>query len=192
MVNLALLVIRLTTGGLMMGHGSQKLFGWFGGHGIEGTTGWLESMALKPGRLWAWAAALSEFGGGALTTLGLFNPAGPLAMIGSMSMATTKVHWGKPIWVTSGGAELPLTNTALSTALVLAGPGDYSLDALLGTRLPRWIAIPGLAAVAAGIILGSQPDLAERLAAPLQPSGQTTATDTTQTPETERHFTASA
>ena len=161
MTNLALLLIRLTTGGLLMGHGSQKLFGWFGGHGIEGTTGWLESMELKPGRQWAWAAALSEFGGGALTTLGLFNPLGPLATIGSMSMATAKVHWGKPIWVTTGGAELPVTNAAI--ALALAGPGSISLDAALGTRLPRWVTIPGLAAVAASVVLGTRPDLQRQL-----------------------------
>ena len=183
MVNLALLVLRLTTGGLMMGHGAQKLFGWFGGSELKGTSGWMESMELKPGRPWAWMASLSEFGGGALTTLGLLDPAGPLALIASMTMATAKVHWGKPIWVTTGGAELPLTNTALATALILTGPGAYSLDSLLGTRLPRWVAIPGLAAIAAGIALGNRPDLTQRLASPQQ---------TPETAEPERQVAASA
>src|SRR5579885_1362459 len=123
MVNLALLVLRLTAGSLLAGHGSQKLFGWFGGNGLDGTAKWLESMGLKPGRPWAVAAGASEIGGGMLMILGLLNPVGPLSALGSMGMATAKAHWGKPIWVTSGGAELPVTNGAITTALMLAGPG---------------------------------------------------------------------
>lgn len=156
MRDLALLSLRLTTGGLMAGHGAQKLFGWFGGHGMEGTSGWLESMGLRPGQQWAAAAGLSEFGGGVLTALGLLEPIGPLGLVGSMSMATAKAHWGKPIWVTSGGAELPLIYTAVASALMLAGPGKYSLDHALGLRLPRWVVVPGLALIAATVALGAQ------------------------------------
>src|SRR5919204_3486187 len=126
MKNLALLILRLALGALMAGHGAQKLFGWFGGHGLQGTAGWLESMGLRPGRQWALLAGLSEFGGGVLTLLGFLNPLGPLAAIGAMGMATAKVHWGKPIWVTSGGAEFAITNAAIALALGLAGPGDFS------------------------------------------------------------------
>ncbi len=154
MNDLAFLTLRLTAGALLAGHGAQKLFGWFGGHGFEGTAKWLESLKLQPGHLWALAAGLSEFGGGVLTLLGFLNPLGPLGMIGSMSMATARVHWGKPIWVTSGGAELPVTNMAIATALLAAGPGKYSLDSALGTRLPRWVALPGLALVATAIAAG--------------------------------------
>jgi hypothetical protein len=70
-------------------------------------------------------------------------------------MATTKVHWGKPIWVTSGGAELPVTNMAAALAVALAGPGDYSLDKALGVRLPRrLVLIPGLLLAAVGVATG--------------------------------------
>ena len=165
MVNLALLVLRLTLGSFLAGHGAQKLFGWFGGYGLQGTSGWLESMGLRPGRLWAIAAGGSEFGGGVLMLLGFLNPLGPLGAIASMGMATAKVHWGKPIWVTSGGAELPLTNIGIAAALGLAGPGSYSVDRALGTRLPRWVLLPGLALAAAGIGAGlwvsTQPQPAE-------------------------------
>ncbi len=82
---------------------------------------------------------LSEFGS-VLTLLGLLNPLGPLGVIGSM--ATVKAHWGKPIWVTEGGPELPVTNSTIALALMLLGPGKYSLDKALGIRLPRWIAPP--------------------------------------------------
>src|SRR6185437_13461523 len=78
MRDVGLLILRLVMGGLLGGHGSQKLFGWFSGPGFSGTAGWLESIGLKPGTRWATAAAASEFGGGMLTTLGLFHPLGPI------------------------------------------------------------------------------------------------------------------
>jgi putative oxidoreductase len=137
MRNWAVLIVRWVSGLLMAGHGAQKLFGWFDGPGLEGTAGWLESMGLRPGRPWAIAAGLSEFVGGLLTALGALNPLGSLGVISSMIMATATAHKGKPIWVTKGGAELPVTNAAVALGVGLAGPGRYSLDRLLGLRVPR-------------------------------------------------------
>jgi putative oxidoreductase len=142
-------IVRVVQGSLMAGHGAQKLFGSFGGPGLEGTSGFMEMLGMRPGRPWAYLAGLSEFGGGVLTALGLFNPLGPLGVIASMSMATRKAHWGKPIWVTEGGAELPVLNIAISTALMVREPDAFSLDRLLGIRLPRWVGPVGLL----GIIL---------------------------------------
>ena len=161
MKDAALLVLRATYGGLLAGHGAQKLFGWFGGHGLKGTAGWLESMGMKPGKPWAILAGASEFGGGLLTALGALNPIGPLATIGPMGMATAKVHWGKPIWVTEGGAELPMTNMAIALALGLTGPGKIALDNALGIRLPRrLVLVPGLivaaASIGAGVIMSNR------------------------------------
>ena len=147
MNDLAALVVRLVQGSLLAGHGAQKLFGSFGGHGLEGTSGFMEMLGLRPGRPWALLAGLSEFGGGVLTAVGLLNPLGPIGVIASMSMATAKAHWGKPIWGTEGGAELPVTNTAISTALLLSGPGKYSLDRALGIRLPAWVGPLGLVVI---------------------------------------------
>ncbi len=142
-------IVRLAQGSLMAGHGAQKLFGSFGGPGLEGTSGFMEMLGMRPGRPWAYLAGLSEFGGGVLTALGLLNPLGPLGIIGSMSMATRKAHWGKPIWVTEGGAELPLLNIAVATALMIHEPDRFSLDRILGIRLPGWVGPLGLV----GIIL---------------------------------------
>lgn len=161
----ALLTLRATLGGFLAGHGAQKLFGWFGGPGRQGTAGWLESMGLKPGQWWAAGASASEFGGGVLTLLGLLSPLGPILSLGAMGMATAKVHWGKPVWVTTGGAELPLTNIAMATALMLAGPGKLSLDGALGTALPRWVAIPGVALTAAGVAFGLKTSAMQQQAA---------------------------
>jgi putative oxidoreductase len=141
------LIVRLAQGTLMAGHGAQKLFGSFGGPGLEGTSGFMEMLGLRPGRPWAFVAGLSEFGGGVLTALGLLNPLGPLGVIAAMSMATTKAHWGKPIWATEGGAELPLLISLISGALLLSGPGKYSLDRALGIRLPAWVTPLGLVVI---------------------------------------------
>lgn len=154
LADLGKLVLRLVTGPLLAGHGGQKLFGWFGGYGMEGTAGWLRSMGMHPSRLWAGAAGASEFGSGALTTLGFLYPVGPITMIAPMVMAYAKVHKDKPIWVTEGGAELPMTNIAAATSLALSGPGRFSLDNLLGIRLPWPLVALTLIGTAAGIAFG--------------------------------------
>lgn len=152
MGNLAALILRIALGGFMAGHGAQKLFGSFGGPGLQGTSGFMEMLGLRPGRPWAVLAGLSEFGGGVLTLLGFLNPVGPIGVIGSMGIATTKAHWGKPIWVTEGGAEFPVTNIAAATALMVGGPGRWSLDRAFGVRLPAWIAPVGLVLVVLTLI----------------------------------------
>jgi putative oxidoreductase len=156
----------------MAGHGAQKLFGLFGGHGLKGTAGWLESMNLRPGTLWAALAGGSEFGGGLLTALGFLNPVGSVGTVGAMAMATSKAHWGKPVWNTSGGAELPLVYSATALALGLARPGKFSVDEALGIRLPRrLILIPGLAVVAASVAYANLADRQAR-SAQEQPEAQ--------------------
>jgi len=152
--DIGLLILRLAMGGLLTGHGSQKLFGWFSGPGLKGTSGWLESMGLKPGTPWATAASTSEFGGGMLTALGFLHPLGPIGTMGAMIMATAKAHWGKPIWVTRGGAELPVTNMATALALTLLGPGRFSLDRLFGIRLPRWMVVSAVTVEAVMLAIG--------------------------------------
>jgi putative oxidoreductase len=152
--DIGLLILRLTVGGLLAGHGSQKLFGWFSGPGLKGTAGWLESLGLTPGTPWATVASTSEFGGGMLTTLGFLHPLGPLGTLGAMIMATAKAHWGKPIWVSQGGAELPVINMATALALTLTGPGRFSLDQVLGIRLPRVLMITVAIVEAVMVIIG--------------------------------------
>jgi putative oxidoreductase len=153
-VDIGLLALRVTAGGLMAGHGAQKLFGSFGGHGIEGTAGSLESMGLKPSTQWAAVAGASEFGSGVLTALGLLHPLGPIAMFGPMLMAWNTAHAGKPIWVTSGGAELPLMYLNNAAALLFTGPGRFALDKAFGIKVPAFLAALTAVGVAAGVAAG--------------------------------------
>src|SRR5260370_23209816 len=106
-------------------------------------------MGLKGGITGATGGGGGGFGGGVLNTLGLIHPLGPMGMIGTMIMAT-KAHWGKPIWSSAGGPELPVTNIASALAITLTGPGRFSLDRLFGIRLPRALVI---AAAALGILV---------------------------------------
>lgn len=154
LIDTGLLVLRIVLGIIFMGHGAQKLFGWFGGPGMKGVAGWLGSMRLRPAAFWAWVAALSEFGGGGLLVLGFLWPLGSLGIIATMITAIAYVHAPKGLWNTAGGYEYPLVIIAAAFALGLTGPGAYSLDAMLGFALPAPLAfIVGLVAVVLGLLV---------------------------------------
>ena len=81
-MKLSLLVVRAVIGGLFVGHGTQKLFGWFGGHGPEGTGQFLEQVGMRPGRRNVVAAGTAEAAGGALLVAGLLTPLAGAAQSG--------------------------------------------------------------------------------------------------------------
>ena len=142
MKDVGLLIARLMAGALVAGHGAQKLFGWFEGPGWQTWTSLTESMmGMRPGRFWGTLQAAGEFGGGTLTALGFLNPLGPIGIIATMLAAAYKGHWGKPIWANKGGAELAVSFLATAMVAGTQPPGRYSLDALLGVRLPRWLTV---------------------------------------------------
>lgn len=131
MIDLGLLIIRLVIGVLFIGHGAQKLFGWYGGHGLKGTGGWFESIGMKPGVTMALVAGLSELVGGILFTLGLLTPLAAILIAATMFMAIVKVHGQNGLWATSNGYEYNLTLLAVAIGVALIGPGQYAVDAFL-------------------------------------------------------------
>ncbi|OIK17201.1 oxidoreductase [Bacillus sp. MUM 116] len=131
MINIGLLIIRLVIGVLFIGHGAQKLFGWFGGYGLKGTGGWFESIGMKPGVTMALFAGLAEFIGGILFALGFLTPLAGILIVGTMAMAITKVHAPNGLWATANGYEYNLTLLAVAIGIALIGPGHYALDSFL-------------------------------------------------------------
>ncbi len=158
---IALLVLRVITGGLLVGHGAQKLFGAFGGKGVEGTGQSFKKLGLEPGKEWAEVAGAAEIAGGGLTALGLLSPIGPITTAAPMIVAWRKQHGGKPIWINQGGAELPLTNLTIAAALILAGPGPISIDHLLGIKTPWWSSLLAIVGTATGIAIALGDDIHE-------------------------------
>jgi putative oxidoreductase len=148
-MNLGRLLLRVTVGSIFVEHGTQKLFGWFGGHGPGGTGQFFESVGLRPGRRNALAAGTAEASGGVMLGLGLATPLAAAALASVMLTALRTVIWRDGIKTGEGGYEMLL----LVSALVLAesGPGPWSLDALLGSerRGARWAAA-ALGGAAAG------------------------------------------
>lgn len=126
---LGLLIIRLVIGLTMAAHGTQKLFGWFGGYGPKGTGGFFESIGIKPGVLMAVVAGLIELAGGLLFAAGLWTEVGAALIIITMIMAIIKVHGKNGYWVTSNGFEYNLALLVIALGVALIGAGDYSIDA---------------------------------------------------------------
>lgn len=131
MINIGLLIIRLVIGLLFIGHGAQKLFGWFGGYGLKGTGGWFESIGMKSGVTMALFAGLAELIGGLLFALGLLTPLAGIMIAGTMIMAIVKVHAPNGLWATANGYEYNLTLLGVAIGIALIGPGQYALDSFL-------------------------------------------------------------
>lgn len=137
MRDLTILGARLAIGGYVAAHGAQKLFGAFGGHGLDVTGKGFENLGLRPGRRMAALAGAAEVVGGALTMIGLGGLTGPATIASTMAVASTAAHRGRGPFAAQGGPELAVVTLAAASALGTQGHGRYSLDAVLGLRLPR-------------------------------------------------------
>src|ERR1700712_4362630 len=147
-----LLILRLVLSLLLLGHGSQKLFGAFGGHGLDGTGGFFHSIGFRPGRPMALVAGLSEGGGGLLLAFGRLPPLAAAATVGTLFVASS-VHWKNGLWGQNGGFELPLFYSATAVVLAFTGPGAYSLDNAVGLDSFNGIGW-GVLAAAIGVLSG--------------------------------------
>ena len=130
-----MLVLRLVVGALFIGHGTQKLFGWFGGYGVEGTGGFMESLGYRPGKRFAVLGGAAEAGGGLLLFLGLLTPLAAALIIGTMINAIFAVHVENGVWAQDNGYELPLVMAIAAGAIALADGGAASVDRMFGLNL---------------------------------------------------------
>jgi putative oxidoreductase len=145
-MDLGRLLLRFTIGGTFFVHGTQKLFGWFGGYGPDGTGEFFESVGLRPGRRNAVAAGATETGSGILIALGLATPLAAAGVSAVMITALRTAVWKEGFKPASGEHEVLLAAAAL--ALTETGPGAPSFDSALGLERPglAWT----LAALGAG------------------------------------------
>src|SRR5437762_2383589 len=127
-----LLVARVVIGLVMAAHGTQKLFGWFGGYGLNKTGEFFAHLGFRPGKTFAAAASLTEITSGVLVALGLLGPVGPALMISVMIVAMITVHWEHGLFAIDNGIEVPLLYSTAALAFALIGYGRYSIDAWLG------------------------------------------------------------
>jgi putative oxidoreductase len=157
-VDVAMILLRLVAGLTLTAHGSQKLFGSFGGGGIAGTRTFFASLGFRRPHLMAFAAGTGELAGGLLLAFGLLTPVAALALVVVMLNAIATVHWRKGFFNSAGGYEYNLLVIATALAVTAGGPGRFSLDAAFGWTEqisgPWWmLAVGGLASVIAGATL---------------------------------------
>ena len=127
--DLGLLTLRLGLATVFMYHGSQKLFGAFGGPGLEGFTGYLTQLGIPFASLNAVLAASTEFFGGVALLVGLFVPLVSIPMVFTMLVAAFSAHQG--FNAAAGGNEYPLMLAFATAALGMLGAGHFSVQALL-------------------------------------------------------------
>jgi putative oxidoreductase len=168
------LLLRAAVGGFFIGHGTQKLFGWFGGQGLKSQAEHFDKMGLKPGIVHAGAAGAAETLGGAGLLLGYRTPLASASLISVMLTAINRVHLKNGPWAHKGGYEYNVVLAAAAVSLAESGPGPLSLDALRGKEKSgaRW-GIVSLVLGAAGA--AGAHFLAEARATPQAPFADTAA-----------------
>lgn len=135
-----LLVLRVGVGIPFALHGFQKLFGWFSGGGIKGTSAWFSSLGFGNGKVATLLAGTGEIVGGVGLALGLLTPVSAAAVAGTMTTAAFVNNAAAGFWSVSKGWELNGYLIVVASALAITGPGSLSLDAALD--LPDLIGVP--------------------------------------------------
>jgi len=124
-------VLRIIVGIIFMAHGSQKLFGWFGGGGLAGTAQFMESLGLTPGTLMAALSGGAEFFGGLALVIGLLARPAAVALIGLLLVAIFSVHINNGLFMQNNGYEFALALLGGAVAVLFEGAGRASVDAAI-------------------------------------------------------------
>lgn len=149
--DIAALVLRIALGGIMLAHGVKHA------RGRAKTSKWFGSIGFKSPDLQWFASTATEIGVGVLLIIGLITTMAAAGVIGIMVVAFVSVHRAAGFWVTARpdeGWEYILSLSSIATALAVAGPGEFSVDAMLDLvpLLDGWI---GGGAVVFGLIAAS-------------------------------------
>jgi putative oxidoreductase len=151
-MDIGLLLLRLAVGLTLAVHGTQKLFGWFGGPGLSSTGQFFTVLGFPPGRRHALMAALGEMIGGVLLVAGFATPAAVAIVVSVMLVATVTVHLSKGFFAQNGGYEYCFVLVAAALTLAFTGPGSLSIDALTGFSRSGYVW--GIGALLAGLLGG--------------------------------------
>jgi putative oxidoreductase len=139
--------MRAALGLCFIAHGGQKLFGWFGGGGIAGTTAFFRSIGIPAPHAFAYVAGIVEFFGGIAVALGLATIVAAVGLLIEMLIAISAVSYAEGFFVTAQkiGWELNAYLIGLIVAVLVMGPGAWSADAVLGLTRRRPSAVAAAA-----------------------------------------------
>lgn len=135
--SLGLLILRIVIGITFMAHGSQKLFGWFGGGGLSGTAAMMEGLGIEPASLMAVLSGCGEFFGGLFLFIGLLTRPFALVLMINMTVAILTVHITHGFFSTAGGYEYALVLLTVALMYLINGPGRYAFDTLIYNALHK-------------------------------------------------------
>ena len=131
---IALPLLRLTMGLILVPHGCQKLFGWFGGLGFEKFTEIFDKMGWHPAFFWVALVALTESVGGLLLAFGFMTRFAAAAIMIFMINAVWATHAKGFFWA-QGGMEYPILIGIVALVFLIKGGGRFSVDHALGKEL---------------------------------------------------------
>lgn len=141
--DIASLLLRLALGGVMLAHGIKHA------RGKEKTSRWFGSIGFKNSTLQWFASTATEIGVGVLLIAGFLTTAAAAGVIGVMTVAFVSVHKAVGFWVTARpdeGWEYVMVLAAVAGAVAIGGPGQASIDDVLGiaTTLNGWVGVGGV------------------------------------------------
>ena len=165
-MDFGILLLRAVVGMTLAAHGAQKVFGWLGGHGLDGTGQFMTMLGFRPGRRHALMAGLAEAGGGVLLALGFLTPVGAALGASVMVVAAVTAHVKNGFFNSGGGFEYNLVLGVSALSIAFIGPGVASIDALLGYSLSGalWGTAAALVAAIGAAVQLVQRRLPEQLA----------------------------